>query len=131
MEGSSNHSCLYYTAEAQQLEIGHPRTLGSLRNVYDRWEANSGGDIKNCKDYRNVKNPPLLQGMPNEVPILKIIPSLVLHIMLGIFNHVWKNMENVSEEHHEFAMRHNCVKGSYWGKTFEGSECVKLMKKKK
>ena len=133
MEGSSKHPFLYCTAEAQQLAKGQPRTLGSLRNDYQRWKSNSGGDKKSCKDYNNVKNPPLLQDMPNEVPILKITPPPVLHIMLGIFNHIWKNIENLSEEHervlHEFAMRHNCVKESYWGKTFEGNECVKLMNK--
>ena len=30
---------------------------------------------------------------------------------------------------HDFVRKHNCVKESYWGKTFEGNECVKLMKK--
>ena len=53
--------------------------------------------------------------------------------MLGIFNHIWKNIENISEENEnickEFAVRHNCMREEYWGKTFEGNECVTLMNK--
>ena len=40
--------------------------------------------------------------------------------MLGIFNHIWKNIENISEENEnickEFAVRHNCMREEYWGK---------------
>ena len=53
--------------------------------------------------------------------------------MLGAFNHIWKAIENLSEHHkkvcHEFALKHNCVRESYHGKTFEGNECAKLMTK--
>ena len=53
--------------------------------------------------------------------------------MLGIFNHIWKNIESISEEHQnickEFAIRHNCMREEYWGKTFEGNECATLMNK--
>ena len=132
MEGSSKHPCLYCTAESQQLTAGQPRTLASMRTDYEMWKHNSG-DIKCCKNYNNVKNPPLLPNIFDQVPIFKITPPPALHIMLGVFNHIWKNMEAISKEHekvlHDFARKHNCVKESYWGKTFEGNECVKLMKK--
>ena len=53
--------------------------------------------------------------------------------MLGVCNHIWKNMVNISDENekvlHNFAMKHNCVKESYHGKTFEGNDCSKLMAK--
>ena len=53
--------------------------------------------------------------------------------MSGIFNHIWNGMQNVSEYHenacHEFALKHNCIRESYHGKTFEGNECGKLMTK--
>ena len=83
MEDNSKHPCLYCTAEAQQLAKGQPKTLRSLSNDYQRWKSNSGGDKKSCKDYYNVKNPPLLQDMPNEVAILKITPTPVLQ------HHAW------------------------------------------
>ena len=74
-----------------------------------------------------MKNNPLFKSLPNETPILKITPPPSLHIMLGVFNHIWKGIENTSDHHmeicHEFAMRYNCVRESYWGKTFEGNEC--------
>ena len=50
----------------------------------------------------------------DQVPIFEITLSPVLHIMLGVFNHIWKNMENISEDNkkvlHDFAMKHNCIK---------------------
>ena len=98
MEGSSKHPCLYCTAEAQQLAAEQPRTLASLRDDYERWKSNSG-DIKCCKDYNNVKNPPLLHSNFDQVPIIKITPPPVLHIMLGVFNHIQKNMENIYKDH--------------------------------
>ena len=131
MESSSKHPCLYCTAESQQIVMGEPRTIGSLKKDYQKWSSSSGANKKRCKEYNNVKNPPLLQNIPDEVPVLKITPPPMLHILLGVFNHIWKNMENISELHkqvlHDFAIRHNCIKESYWGKTFEGNECTKLM----
>ena len=113
MEGSSKYPCLYWIAEAQQLAAEQPRTLASLKDDYERWKSNNG-DIKCYKDYNNVKNPPLLHNNFDQVPILKITPPPVLHIMLGVFNHIWKNMENISEDNkkvlHDFAMKHNCIK---------------------
>ena len=65
--------------------------------------------------------------------ILQISPPPSLHIMLGVFNHIWKSIENISDQYqeicHEFAKRHNCVRESYWRKTFEGNEYVKLLTK--
>ena len=97
MEGSSKHPCLYCTAEAQQLTPGEPRTIASLKNDQETLKFKTGGNINKCKFYNNVKNPPLLHNIPDQVPILKINPPPVLHIMLGIFNHIWKSMENISE----------------------------------
>ena len=132
MEGSAKHPCLYCTVEQQQLTGGQPRTLASSMNDHERWKSNSV-DIMKCKNYNNVKNPPLFCNLSDQVPVLKLTPPPILHIMLGIFNHLWKNMEKKSEEHesalHNFALKHNCVRDSYHGKTFEGNECAKLMSK--
>ena len=53
--------------------------------------------------------------------------------MIGIFNHIWKSIEDQSEHHkrvcHEFALKYNCVRESYYSKSFEGNECAKLMTK--
>ena len=132
MEAGSNHPCIYCTSLKQELEAGPPRTIGSLRSDFNKWST-AGGKKSKCKEYNNVKNNPLFKSLPNETPILKITPPPSLHIMLGVFNHIWKGIENTSDHHmeicHEFAMRYNCVRESYWGKTFEGNECVKLLNK--
>ena len=132
MEASSKHLCLYCTALSQELKSGLPRTLRSLRKDFENWE-NVGRIKTKCKDFNNVQNYPLFESLPTETPILKITPPPALHIMLGIFNHIWKGIEDISEHHknvcHEFAQRYNCVRESYHGKSFEGNECAKLMTK--
>ena len=64
---------------------------------------------------------------------LELSPLLALHILIGVFNHIWKNIESVSEKHkrtlHQFALSQNCVKETYWIKTFEGNECANFIKK--
>ena len=89
MEGNAKHPCLYCTVEQQHIPAGQPRTLASLRNDHESWKSDSG-DIKTCKYYNNVKKQPLLQNISDQVPILKITPPPILHIMLGVFNHIWK-----------------------------------------
>ena len=130
MEAGSNHPCIFCTAFKQDLEEGTARTMGSLRSDYKEWTA-AGGIKSQCKNFNNVKNDPLFISLPDVTPILKTTPPPSLHILLGIFNHIWKNITSISDHHNnicqEFAMRHDCVRESYWGKTFEGNECVKLL----
>lgn len=130
MEASSCHPCIYCTASKQSLQEGAPRTIGSLRFDYQQW-ITAGGIKGQCKHFNNVKNEPLFTFLPDSTPILRITPPPSLHMLLGIFNHIWKDITNISDLHsnvcHEFAMRHNCVREEYWGKTFEGNECVKLL----
>ena len=88
---------------------------------------------KMCMHYNNVKNNPLFQSLSDVTTVLKLSPPPSLHLMLGIFKHIWKSMDAKSEENkrilHEFAIRNNCTCESYWSKTFEGNECSKLIRK--
>ena len=132
MEASSKHPCIYCTAPAQEIVSGTPRSIATLKYHNNKWKTESG-NTNQCKNFFNVKNPPLFINIPSETLVLSITPPPALHIMLGIFNHIWKNIEKISDEHQnickEFAIRHNCMREEYWGKTFEGNECVKLMNK--
>ena len=131
MEASSRHNCIYCTAPAQSLEASQPRTLGTLRKDYENWSNGTGANKKCGKNFNNVKNYPLFKRLPDSTPTLKLSPPPTLHILLGIFNHIWKNIESMSTDHEkvlqDFAISNNCMKESYWGKTFEGNECAKLM----
>ena len=133
MEASSRHPCIYCTATAQSMTASQQRTLGSLRKDHLNWNNETGAAKKCCKDFNNVKNSPLFKSLPDSIPILELSPPPVLHILLGIFNHIWKNIESISSIHkkalQDFAISNNCMKESYWGKTFEGNECSKLMNK--
>ena len=81
--------------------------------------VNNGAVYKECKKYFNVKNPPLFHLLPDNTHIFKITPLPSLHILMGIFSHIWKSMENDSfeckEACHKFALVNNCVKEYYWG----------------
>ena len=85
------------------------------------------------KLFNNIKNYPLFESLPAEIPTLRIAPPPGLHIMKDQFNHIWKEIEQQFELNqqlsHEFALKNNCVRESYHGKTFEGNECAKLMDK--
>ena len=87
MEGSSKLPCIYCTAPAQELNAGPPRTLGSLRRDYSKWNNESGEKFK-CKEYNNVKNTPLFESFPDKALILVKTPPPGFHIVLGILNHI-------------------------------------------
>ena len=78
--------------------------------------------------YNNVKNIPLFHSLSEDTPVLRLIPPPSLHLMLSIFDHIWKAMDAKSEEHkiilHDFTIRHNCTCKSYWSKTFEGNKKI-------
>ena len=82
--------------------------------------------LSTCQDYSSNYHL-LFECLSDETLILKITPPPALHIMLGIFNHIWKGIENISDYHkntcHDFAVKPHYIKESYWGKTFEGNEC--------
>ena len=133
MEASSRHSCIYCTANSQTMNSSHPRTLGSLKIDYENWKKTTGESKTMCKDFNNVKNLHLFKILPDDITPLKLSPPPTLHIMLGVFNHIWKNIESISEDHKtkliEFANFHSCKKEPYFNTTFEGNECAKLMAK--
>ena len=58
-----------------------------------------------------VENYPFFESHPPETPILRITPPPELHLMIGIFNHILKGMEDIYEYHknacHEYALKHN------------------------
>ena len=66
------------------------------------------------KKFNNVKHEPLLKNIPEDTQILKISAPPSLHLLFGIFNHIWKNMESVSQEVkfflHEFALKKIALK---------------------
>ena len=92
MESSSKHPCLYCDAEAQDLSTGSSRTISSLSNDYSKW-VSTGSKKTTCKNFNNEKNDPLLEKLPEITEILKISPPPSLHILLGVFNHIWNICE--------------------------------------
>ena len=93
MKASSRHPCIYCTAPAQSVEVAQPRTLDSLRKHNENWNNETGASKNCCKNFNNVKNCPLFKRLPDSIPTLEVSPPPSLHILLGIFNHIWKNIE--------------------------------------
>ena len=89
MGATSKHPCLYCTSEFQALRAETPRTLGNMRKDNDLWKS-SHGSKNTCKLFNNVLNRPLFQSMSDETPPLRLTPPPSLHIMIGIFNAIWK-----------------------------------------
>ena len=128
METRFKHPCIYCTAPAQKLSPGTSRTIQSLDNDHNDCIINSG-EKKTCKNYNNIISTAVFECLPGETPILKITHSPTLHVFLGIFNQICKAIEQIFEEIkyqlNLFAKKHDCLRESYFEKTFEGSECSK------
>ena len=83
---------------------------------------------KMCMHYNNVRNNSLFQSLSDVTTVLKLSPPPSLHLMLGIFKHIWKSMGAKSKENkiifHEFAIRNNCTCESYWSKILKAMNAV-------
>ena len=88
MEASSKHPCLYCIAESQTITADTPRTIGNIRKDYEAW-SEKGGTKSKCKLFNKVRNYPLFESLPAEIPTLRITPPPGLHIMTGPFNHIY------------------------------------------
>ena len=64
---------------------------------------------------------PIISGSDGTL-ILKIIPSIELHLLLGVFNHLFKTPQNIWSDAEMLPSFLNIKQSPYHGGQFEGNE---------
>ena len=83
--------------------------------------------LDRCNDhFFSEIDPKLGNGIETFIIDYLCLPSL--HLVLGSFNKLWKELEIVEPRINDVALELNCVREEYFGKKFEGNETNKLLK---
>lgn len=96
MAHSSVYPCTWCTADKDNLHLcGEYRTVGSCIGNFERW--NEAGSKKNsAKLFKNCVGPPICSE-DEDKEIIEIITPPELHLLIGIVNHIYKQMFLVYE----------------------------------
>ena len=84
-------------ADSSKLKLcGSLRTFEGIKKEHQEIIAH-GNDVKKAKQFGNVIRSPLLN-FPDESLILDAIPPMEIHLLLGVVNHLYKNLANIWPE---------------------------------
>lgn len=123
---SSKHPCCWCNIDSDNLsECGTSRSFGSIKERFEAYVA-AGSDTKSAKDFDNVIHPPLIK-MDDSTLILDVIPPMELHLLLGIVNHLFKNLSELWPGAKEWPTLLHIQLQPYHGGHFAGNECHKLL----
>lgn len=129
MAHSSCFPCTWCTAERDSLDMcGTYRSIGDCKRYYEAWQR-SGGRDKDAKLYKNCIHPPICSTNAGE-NIIDIIPPCELHLLIGVVNHVYKNMHDgeCKEESLKGAEKCNVSQDVFHGApSFAGNACKTLL----
>lgn len=88
---SSKHPCCWCDAASPGLEnCGQLRTFGQIRRQHSEY-IQAGGDSRKSKEFKNVIHVPLIEFQDDKF-VLEAIPPMELHLLLGVVNHIFKNL---------------------------------------
>ena len=85
---SSAHPCTWCESSAKDLlNQGKLRTFHSLDQNVSLFNA-AGSNIKRARDYMNVVHSPVFD-LAGGTLVLDFIPPMELHLLIGVFNHLF------------------------------------------
>jgi len=91
---SSKHPRCWCNIDSDNLtECGTSSSFGSIKGKFEAFVA-TGSDTKSAKDFDNVIHLPLIN-MDDSTLILDVIPPMELNLLLGIINHLFKNLSDL------------------------------------
>lgn len=103
------------------------RTFGSIREKNALWLA-SGGQEKDLKLFENCVSTPVFSEVPDSATILEFFAPPELHLMIGTFNHFFKEMcKFYPDEMATWANQLKCVPEGR-SADFNGNSSKKLLK---
>ena len=124
---ASKHPCCWCDADSSKLGLcGSLRIFGGIKKAHQEFIAH-GNDVKKAKQFGNVIHSPLLN-FPDESLILDAIPPMELHLLLGVVNHLYKNLSNIWPECKNWPEALNIPLQPFHGGHFQGNHCQKLLK---
>ena len=120
---SSKHPCCWCEAENTNLiRCGHPRTSGQIRKQFAEF-MKSGGDIRKSRDFKNVVHLPLLN-FHDDMLVLEAIPPMELHLLLGVVNHLFKNLCDLWPDAKQWPTTLHLSIQLFHGGHFNGNDCL-------
>ena len=123
---SSKHPCCWCNVSSDSLQnCGSPRTFQTLADQYHNFIA-AGGQLSKAKEFDNVVHPSLLE-IPGSTLIIDVIPPMELHLMLGIVNHLFQQLQSIWPQCKEWPKKLHIQEQPYHGGHFAGNDCHKLL----
>ena len=107
------------------------RTLGSIRKNTQRYRTQniiSNGKLKSAKDYKSCFAEPLID-YEGDYLVIDLIPPMELHILLGIVNRLYDNLDKDLEKSglslsaKEWSDKLFIYRRHYHGGQFVGNHC--------
>ena len=135
-QASSKHPCPYChwianygKSSSKPAKPAELRTFGSNRRNYEKW-MEKGGNKKNAKKHFNCTEVPLVSYDDGDL-IMDKFPPPELHILTGIFNHMYDAML-ANDELHDYVEKWSdklgCTRRFCPGHAFVGNHCRKLLR---
>ena len=134
---SSKHPCCYCTwsSDGKTTQDFPLRTMGMIRTQNQLWESycesqrqrGKQPDRTKLKSYQNCEHRPVFEDSDDTL-ILDKCPPPQLHILLGVFNQIFKFMADVWPAANEWPAKLCLEKEAQFGGTFNGNSCRKLLK---
>jgi hypothetical protein len=126
---ASAHPCIYCEGSHPWNAAAPMRTLGSIREKAEAFRS-AGSRQQAAKHFANCVRSPLLPGADSD-PLLKVVPPPELHIMLGVVNRIFDELNAAWGEDNAYKWGHSvhvCRK-LYHGGCLEGPACRRLLQK--
>ena len=123
----SMHPCTWCDVKFKCLaKSGNLRTLGSIKSSLKSFQQ-TGGVIANAKLFDNVIRKTIISRSNNDL-FLEIIPTMELHLLLGVVNHLFKILKTAWVEDVKWPAALNIQLSPYHEGMFDGNECQQLLK---
>ena len=123
----ASHPCCYCETTNGSWEPAALRTLENIICNYKNWKKN-GSKPSEARNFKNCVNSPLLQRNASTDCIIDLIPPPELHLLIGCFNHLFREMQKKWPMADEWPKRVGVVQCGYHGGEFTGGHCNKLLK---
>ena len=126
MGHSARHPCYACSWESgKEEDEATLRTFENVRENNEKWQS-SGSNPSTLKNFQNCRTT-AVSLFPLVGAILFLIPPSSLHLIIGVFNHLFSGAESVCALVLEWPRLLHVVRADYHGQKFEGRPCRKLL----
>lgn len=125
---SSKHPCTFCEGESPWKGKAKLRTFGRIRKLSSDYSS-AGCPLRRAAEFMNCIHPPLIDADDSEL-VLNIIPPPELHLMLGISNKLFDELNAAWGDNnaYKWGARYNIFRVDYRGGSLLGNQCDKLLK---